>query len=135
LANECDEVFIDRFEDGTDFKYCDPGPGNNCSSESLDLESGTYSWQYTTNDFTTGSPSCTGFSANGVDRVHEVTLAMGDTLWVDLEATSGDPSVYLITECTDPQNTCVAGSDEETGASETLTYTSAAGGTKPRDWL
>ncbi len=60
---------------------------------------------------------------------------MGDTLWVDLEATSGDPSVYLITECTDPQNTCVAGSDEETGASETLTYTSAAGGTKPRDWL
>jgi hypothetical protein len=129
LAGECDEVFIDRFEDGTLIEYCDPArPGNNCDSELLPLASGTYSWQYTTNDFNTGSPSCTGYSANGVDRVHAVTLASGETLTVDLEATSGDPSVYLITECADPQNTCVAGSDE-IGSSETLTYTSSAGGT------
>jgi hypothetical protein len=106
----------------------EPGAGNTCT-DPLPLANGTYSWEGATNEFTTGgSNGCTGWSANGVDRVHVVTLASGETLTVTLTASSGDPSIYLITDCAEPETTCVEGSDV-IGAVETLEYTSVSGGT------
>jgi hypothetical protein len=104
--------------------------GNTCA-DPLPLENGVYSWQYATNTFVTAdSEGCTGWSANGVDRAHEVTLAAGETLTVTLTPSANNPSIYLITDCADSANSCVAGADQNgSGQPETLVYTSAAGGT------
>lgn len=57
--------------------------------------------------------SCTGQQTDGLDIFYKVVLAPDEILhaWVD---SYGDepPQVYAITDCADPDNTCVAGSDE-----------------------
>jgi hypothetical protein len=107
------------------------GPeGNDCSLP-LPLASGIYTWYNATHNFSTaGSSGCTGYAANGVDRVHVVTLAAGETLTVTLTPSAGDPSIYLLTDCNDSAGSCVAGADNTgSGQPETLVYTSVAGGT------
>ncbi|NNE10484.1 MAG: hypothetical protein HKN20_18125, partial [Gemmatimonadetes bacterium] len=82
---------------------------------------------YTPSDAVTGG--CTGFYAQGGDVVYELNMKAGDA--VHIEYTNGaDASVYIVTDCNDPQNTCVAGADDTfTGQAEILDFVAASDGT------
>jgi hypothetical protein len=56
--------------------------------------------------------SCTDYTAAGADVVYCVDLLVDETLEVTM-STGGlwDDSIYLITDCDDPVNSCVIGSD------------------------
>jgi hypothetical protein len=62
-------------------------------------------------DYTLSSGSCTGYSATGRDVVWVVDMVPGSVLDVAMTTTGWDDSIYLITDCADPHNTCVAGAD------------------------
>ncbi|MCK4548223.1 MAG: hypothetical protein KAW17_12380 [Candidatus Eisenbacteria sp.] len=79
------------------------------------------------NDLDPGSGGCTGYSAQGPDVVYQVTLLPGGTITASMDPVNGfDASMYLITDCSDPVNSCVIGDDS--GNPEGFTYTSAEGG-------
>ncbi|MFH1277665.1 MAG: PPC domain-containing protein [Candidatus Eisenbacteria bacterium] len=81
-----------------------------------------------TNDYDPGSGGCTGYSAQGPDLVYVVCLEPGGTLDACMNPSPYfDGSIYLITDCADPVNSCVAGDDS--GNPECIVYTSVAGGT------
>ncbi len=67
---------------------------------------------FANNDYDPEAGGCTGYSAAGNDVVYAVDLAV-DTI-VDLTYTgnSYDASFYVITDCTDPVNSCVIGADD-----------------------
>lgn len=72
--------------------------------------------------------SCTGYSAAGGDVVYCVDLIQGELFEVTM-STGGlwDDSIYLITDCDDPVNSCVAGDDAYPDGSG-FVYTAAATG-------
>jgi hypothetical protein len=72
-----------------------------------------------TNDYTfsMGATSCTGYKADGLDVVYRIDATVGDSLWVDYRNVA-DGSIYLITNCNDPDNSCVAGSDQTIAPNE-----------------
>ncbi|MCK4511704.1 hypothetical protein KAW64_08195, partial [bacterium] len=73
--------------------------------------------------------SCTGYSATGQDVVYYTNLEIGDEFTVTMDTVGDwDDSIYLITDCTDPQNSCVAGADEYPDMS-TFTYIATEAGT------
>lgn len=80
------------------------------------------------NDYSPALPSCTGYSANGPDAVYSVALLMGETINVCEDPANGyiDLSIWLVSDCGDPENTCVAGDDS--GNPECITYTAEADG-------
>jgi hypothetical protein len=129
-CDSCESCATDQcslFLEPADITMCNFAPGNTCT-DPLPLVSGSFPWEGASNNFVTaGSTGCTGYVANGVDRVHVVTLSAGETLTVSLQPTAGDASIYLITDCADSANTCVVGSDS--GNPETINYTSVSGGT------
>ena len=98
--------------------------GQTCNTAPPLLTTGTAEWYTTsgyTNDYTLNSSGCTGFRSNAADRVYEVQLQAGDQLQLSLAPTpSYDPSVYLVSDCTDINASCVAGSDKPSGVTETL---------------
>jgi hypothetical protein len=55
--------------------------------------------------------SCTDFLADGRDVVYQVNAAEGDSIALTYESTS-DASIYVVTNCSDVVNTCVAGVDD-----------------------
>jgi hypothetical protein len=59
---------------------------------------------------TTGS--CTGYASYGNDVVYKVNVGAGDSIWVDYRNRL-DGSIYIVTNCNDIENTCVAGADNE----------------------
>lgn len=63
-------------------------------------------------DYTLSSGSCTGYSATGRDLVWVVDMPTGAALSVTMTTSGWDDSIFLITDCNDPHNTCVAGADE-----------------------
>jgi hypothetical protein len=67
--------------------------------------------------------SCTGYSFSGFDLVWPVCMAQGDVLDVTMSA-NFDASFFLVTDCSDPFNSCVIGADDP----ETFVYTAAADG-------
>ena len=81
---------------------------------------------YTPSDYVTGG--CTGYYAQGGDLVYRLDLQGNEELHIEYW-NSADASVYIITDCSDPQNTCVAGSDNTyTGNVETLDFIPTAPG-------
>jgi hypothetical protein len=63
------------------------------------------------NDYSTEYGGCTGWSANGRDVVYYLDLEAGDTAHFIYTQLSADTSFYLITDCSDPNGSCVAGAD------------------------
>ena len=117
---------------------CPVTPDNDTCDEAIDLcavadGAGAFNLLYTTigaaSDYSLVYPSCTGFSVSGNDIVYVVCLEAGGTL--DVTQTGDvDMAMFLMTDCADPQNSCVIGSDNCcTGADEYINYTSVAGGT------
>jgi len=71
--------------------------------------------------------SCTGFGATGHDVTYVMTLEAGDM--VDMFYFGGyDESFYIVTDCADPENTCVVGADETVGTGETISWSVPASG-------
>lgn len=80
-------------------------------------------------DYPLASGSCTGYSASGNDLVYYVCLAQGEMLDVAMDA-AFDASLYIIADCADPFNTCVAGADDTVGGVEAITgFVAPADGT------
>jgi hypothetical protein len=76
--------------------------------------------------------ACTnGTIGRGAEAVYEVVLAAGQTVEVTVTPTGyADPVLYLSDACSAVIDTCLAGADAGSyGEPETLTFTSAAGGT------
>ena len=55
--------------------------------------------------------SCAGYTQRGPDQVYATTLAAGDVVEVETEFDGFDGSVYVVTDCSAVNMTCVAGSD------------------------
>jgi len=107
----------------------------NYHPEAVELTDGLFDYPYNSidmeNSYTTGSPSCTGYTANGPDAVAYVYLAAGGTVEAHMEplGSGHDCSIYLITDPDDPENSCVIGSDDTVGTGEEwFFYESIAGG-------
>ncbi len=93
-----------------------PAPANDLCDDGEILPLGAYSIDGDTtaanDDYTLTSSGCTGFSANGNDVVYVTCLADGDMFDVAMTTTTGfDASIYLVSDCADPEGSCVAGSD------------------------
>jgi hypothetical protein len=84
-----------------------------------------------TNDYTFADPinSCTGYAADGKDVVYKMNVGPGDSLWVNYRTVT-DGSVYLVTDCSNIDGSCVAGADHVAlpGETEQLRYKFVTGG-------
>ncbi len=77
---------------------------------------------------TSGVGGCTGYAALGKDVAYLMSVSGGDQLDATYTSTA-DASIYIITDCSSPTTTCVAGADATlTGAAEHLVYTFPASG-------
>jgi hypothetical protein len=112
-----------------------PPPVNDVCASAFDLPCGNVdlsgTTQFANNDYTpilSGSGGCTGFTAMGKDVVYLIAAGGGDS--VDLTYTSAaDASIYILTDCSTPTTSCVAGADlTVTGQPEHLVYTFPATG-------
>jgi len=72
-------------------------------------------------DYSPPSGGCTGYSANGLDIVYVVELVEGQVLDVT-GVTDYDNAIYLVTDCADVENTCVAGADATTNGTEQIIF-------------
>jgi hypothetical protein len=73
------------------------------------------------NDYALGTPSCTGFSTNGLDVVYYMDLNAGDVCDFVYTSINCDGSFYIVTDCADPTGTCVVGADDTlTGDPESI---------------
>ena len=72
--------------------------------------------------------SCTGYGAVGPEAVYKIYLEEGELFSACITPSAGfiDLSLYLITDCSDPQGSCVAGDDS--GNPECISYTAEAAG-------
>lgn len=99
----------------------------------IELTDGTFDFYYNTGDMTNDytlpyGNSCTGYSANGPDGVAYVFLQAGGTVEVHMQPDGAmDSSLYLVTDCADPEGTCLIGADDTLGGDEeTFTYTATS---------
>lgn len=101
--------------------------GDTCETATPIFTNGTFSSTYANanNDYSpsSGSVSCTGYTANGLDVVYYVDMAAGQTLNVSHDS-STDSSLYIVTDCADVDNTCLDGDDG--GDPEQVSYTATA---------
>jgi hypothetical protein len=75
-----------------------------------------------------GGNGCTGTPTGGRELLVPVTLTPGQQLLVDYDATGGDGSLLLVSDCADPENTCRSGVDAVNGpGTESLSYTNGSG--------
>ena len=79
-----------------------------CGNISLSGDTFTATNNYTFQDTT---KSCTTHTADGRDVVYKLSALAGDSLWVDYQSLA-DGSIYLVTDCSNVQDSCVAGADE-----------------------
>jgi serralysin len=113
-----------------------PPPVNDQCAGALPIECGAVdlsgSTQFATADYTpypSGLGGCTGYPAVGKDVVYVINATGGDVLDVNYTS-AADGSIYLITNCADPQGSCVAGADATlTGVAEHLVYNVTTSGT------
>jgi hypothetical protein len=114
-----------------------PPPPNDVCSGAIGIPYGAFSIDGTT-DFANDDydpyddvnyTSCTGYSAAGGDVVYCIQLIQGESFEVTM-STGGlwDDSIYLITDCDDPVNSCVIGDDAYPDGSG-FVYTADATGT------
>lgn len=81
-------------------------------------------------DYSLPAGGCTGFAADGRDVVYKVNAFTGDSLYLDYQQEQADASIYIVTDCSNPGGTCVAGSDTSVvGGHETLHYRFPTAGT------
>jgi flagellar hook capping protein FlgD len=81
-------------------------------------------------DYSPAEGGCTGFVANGRDVVYQVNAFAGDSLFLDYVQSTTDASIYVVSDCSNPAGTCVAGEDSTlVGGHETLSYKFASTGT------
>lgn len=132
-ASYIDAMMID---DGTGWEPPPPPPAplnDTCvgaMTNDFYIESGAFSYAsdntWANHDYSlVYDGSCTGYSFSGLDVVWVVCMEQGDVLNVEMTDTSFDASMYLMTDCADPQGSCVAGADDP----EIISYTAAADGT------
>ncbi|MBP6876310.1 MAG: hypothetical protein KBD56_09580 [Candidatus Eisenbacteria bacterium] len=72
--------------------------------------------------------SCTGYATAGKDVVYVMDLLAGDIVHL-FYAGGYDEALYIITDCADPQNSCVIGEDGTVGQGETIDWVATADGT------
>jgi len=126
---------VDAFTEGDYVAYvsCTPRvPGDICAT-APQISCGSFSFAGTTvgalNDYIPGPEpnACTGFTAEGYDVVYVINESVF-TLSV-FYTSSVDGSIYLVTDCSDPEGSCVVGSDDTLdGQTESFNFTSTAGG-------
>ena len=113
-----------------------PPPNNDCSGVINLQDQGETMFQVdlcavgVTNNFSPGvyPTSCTGYSAAGNDVVYSIYLTAGQTFTASQQG-AHDSSIYVVTDCYDPENTCVAGADATfTGDVETVSFTAPSTG-------
>lgn len=77
------------------------------------------------------STSCAGTTAPGPDVFFSVDLSSKKNYKIEVKPESGyDPAIYLFTSCTQPQATCLAGTNKGyTGTTEKFTVTPASSAT------
>jgi len=102
-----------------------PPPPNDVCEDALPLPNGDFELDVDTSlandDYDPGYGGCTGYSAAGTDLVWYTDLDAGQTITVLMYA-DFDDSIYLVTDCADVVNSCVAGDDAYPDGS-TFTYT------------
>ena len=113
-----------------------PPPSNNLCEDAIDLQEQSLSvfevdLCLADNNYNAAEPgpSCTGFSTNGRDVVYKIYLMEGEFFSATQQG-SHDNAIWLVTDCSAPSQTCVAGADNDYtyGGAETLTYTAEAEG-------
>ncbi len=102
-------------DDGTGYVFTPPeAPENDTCEGAFELMPGAFDLAtdntLAANDYPLASGSCTGYSATGNDVVYYVCLDQGEMLDVSMQC-GFDASLYIITDCADPMNSCVAGAD------------------------
>jgi len=108
-------------------------PVNNTCDGVIDVQAQSLAiWDvdltFATNDFTTGDPSCTGYTANGQDVVYSIYLMEGETFTASQQG-EHDSSIYLLSDCYDMES-CVVGADDTfSGDVETITWVCDVAGT------
>ncbi len=98
---------------------CPPPPPNEDCSGAIDLqEQGMQVFDVDLcnyiNDYTPAPPECTNdFTANGPDALYKIYLLQGEVFSVCENPCSGyiDLSIWLVSDCDDPENTCLVGED------------------------
>jgi hypothetical protein len=81
--------------------------------------------EFAANDytFTDSLTSCTGYYEDGKDVVYSFAAQAGDSVWLKLWSTA-DAAMYIVTDCSDIQGTCVRGADAvQPNQIEQLSYT------------
>jgi hypothetical protein len=72
----------------------------------------------------TPPPSCTGYTAAGKDVAYALDLQAGDLCQFSYTLTSADASFYLVSDCANVNDSCLAGADATgAGGTETLAWT------------
>jgi hypothetical protein len=86
-----------------------------------------------TDDYTPATvdgTGCTGRTAYGPDEVYRMELQPGFIVHATYTQSNRDGSFYLITDCSDPQGSCVVGADDfGYGETEIIDWTVDVGGT------
>ncbi|MCA9759281.1 MAG: hypothetical protein KDA27_26045 [Candidatus Eisenbacteria bacterium] len=95
---------------------CPPAPINDTCEFAIPLGRGsvgltTGSTAGAGADYDPGAGGCLGTHAWGPDVVYRLDLLAGDVADVRYTAWNADGALYLITDCSRPGDTCVAGSD------------------------
>jgi hypothetical protein len=81
-------------------------------------------------NYSPGDEGCTRFAANGRDVVYKVNAVAGDSLYLDYVQSAADASIYIVSDCSNPAGSCVAGEDSTlVGGHETLSYEFTSSGT------
>lgn len=81
------------------------------------------------NDYDPGSGGCaTGYNEAGKDVAYVLNLNAGDHINLLYTGNNFDAAIYIITDCSNPAGTCVAGADASYNV-ETVSYTAANSGT------
>jgi len=114
-----------------------PPPPNDQCAGAIPIErctSGTLNGDLTnaTNDYDPGvgtpPPSCTGYPAAGKDLTYVMNLQAGDHVHFVYTANAYDASFYIVTDCSNVNDSCVIGADASYNV-ETIDWTCATGGT------
>jgi hypothetical protein len=98
--------------------------GNGCANAApLDL-TGAPEFMSTAgkiNNYSPNSGGCTGFTEAGPDRAYSVNLRAGDQVNATVTPDgSYDVALYLVSNCSDINGSCIAGVDRSTSGPETL---------------
>lgn len=99
-------------------------PSNDLCETAKPIVCGTFNYsgstQFAHNYYYFHNPPyfCTGNTANGNDVVYSLSVAAGDSLWVDYVNMNANGSMYLVSDCNAVDNTCLWGEDQNPGANQ-----------------